>query len=151
MDGADCDAAMDALRLRLGNGEPPVALDRDMAPMDWKMVRSLAAQGGGIGAHARSLTPLNIMSANDQRQEIFGSRDDLASSLGPVPTGFAYPYGQYDAVARNLVEEAGFGWAVTTNGQIIHPRRHDRHALPRITVQNWNGQEFARALRKCGA
>lgn len=92
MDGADCDAAMDALWLRLGNGEPPVALDRDKVPMDWEMVRSLAAQGGGIGAHARNHTPLNIMSANDQRQEfsvhamIWHHRSGRCLPALPTPT-----------------------------------------------------------------
>jgi hypothetical protein len=141
------------LAIKLGDGGPVFFVQRRLRRGNrfFQMLKFRSMRVDKADAHGNRSASLNILPANDQGQEIFGSRDDLASSLGAVPTGFAYPYGQYDAVARNLVEEAGFGWAVTTNGQIIHPRRHDRHALPRIRVQNWNGQEFVCAMRKCGA
>ncbi len=45
------------------------------------------------------------------RQEIAGSREDLATHLGVSPRAFAYPFGSADAMSREADEEiqrAGF-------------------------------------------
>lgn len=77
-------------------------------------VRDLAARGHEIGAHTRTHAHLPLISDENQRDEIFGSRNDLLSmNIGPI-LSFAYPYGEFNNTSERLVKEAGFSSARTT-------------------------------------
>lgn len=61
---------------------------------------------------------------------------------------FAYPYGRECDYAREtvaLVQEAGFECACTTSVGTVG-RRADRFRLPRVQVQDMDGESFARLL-----
>jgi hypothetical protein len=49
----------------------------------------------------------------------------------------------------DLVREAGFTLACSNQAGRVD-RSTDRFALPRLYVRNWNGDEFAAALRDVG-
>ena len=105
-------------------------------------------QSGGlidIGAHTVTHPFLSRLSEALQRDEICRSRADLETTLGSAVTSFAYPHGDYTMDTVAIVREAGFASACSTNaGSVLG--RTDSFQLPRIGVQDWSGEEFARRL-----
>jgi peptidoglycan/xylan/chitin deacetylase (PgdA/CDA1 family) len=65
--------------------------------------------------------------------EIAGSKKQLETQLGSKVISFAYPNGEYNADVKNLVAQAGFQVAVTTEKRINHPGE-DSLALGRISL-----------------
>lgn len=64
--------------------------------------------GHDIGAHTRTHPFLPQLSPEQMRYEIEGSKQDLLG-LGARPVDvFAYPYGEYNATAKQIVQEAGY-------------------------------------------
>lgn len=104
-----------------------------------------------IGAHTRRHANLGFAEEASQRDEIAGSRDDLARWLDLEPTGFAYPFGipdvDFDATTRRLVADAGFCYAVA-NQPGNAGARSDLYALPRHFAPDLGGEEFSRWLRE---
>ena len=101
-----------------------------------------------IGAHSVTHTALAVLTRHEQDREICTSRQWLREHLGREVSVFAYPYGKpgdYDRGSVALVREAGFlGACTNVPGPVT--AETDRHQLPRIFVQNWEGDEFARHL-----
>jgi peptidoglycan/xylan/chitin deacetylase (PgdA/CDA1 family) len=100
-----------------------LALDsRDERPLhglmlSWDDVRALRGLGITIGAHTVSHPILSQVSAEQAREEIFGSAQMIEAACGRRPRAFAYPNGRpedYSQVVTALVREAGFSCAVTT-------------------------------------
>jgi peptidoglycan/xylan/chitin deacetylase (PgdA/CDA1 family) len=86
--------------------------------MTSQQLLATANQGIDIGAHTVSHPILKNLSDSDAREEITQSRVDLQARLDREVKLFAYPNGKpgIDFTSRDvrLVEEAGFGGAVTT-------------------------------------
>jgi glycosyltransferase involved in cell wall biosynthesis len=101
-------SAVDRLATLLGEPRP---LRPDV--LSWAQLRALASQGVTIGAHTRTHPALTRMTPQAAREEIEGSRDDIASRLGRIPRVFAYPFGDHDDQVAALVRDAGFSLAVT--------------------------------------
>jgi hypothetical protein len=67
---------------------------------------------------------------------------------------FAYPHGNYSQETTALVREAGFTSACTTYPRTVRrcdapkepPQGGDRFKLPRVVVEDWDGEEFAKQL-----
>ncbi len=66
-----------------------------------------------IGAHTRFHPILTQCDDDECRDEIFGSRRELADSLGFELDGFAYPNGDYGEREMGFVKDAGFRYART--------------------------------------
>jgi peptidoglycan/xylan/chitin deacetylase (PgdA/CDA1 family) len=101
-----------------------------------------------IGAHTVTHPVLSDLSEADQRREVRQSRAELEALLGRPVRLFAYPFGQrdhYTAGTVKAVREAGFALACSTLPGCVR-RRTSRFALPRFTVLDWDGDEFAKAL-----
>ncbi len=96
-------------------------------------VKSLYTSGNEIGAHTQTHPDLPTLTPAQQQTEIQGSRQDLlAMNVGPITT-FAYPYGDYDATSLQLVKDAGFSAARSTNdGYAVGTS--DKFQLPRLPV-----------------
>jgi peptidoglycan/xylan/chitin deacetylase (PgdA/CDA1 family) len=110
-------------------------------------VRALVSDGlVTIGAHTVTHPVLSTLTADASRREITDSKRTCEAIIGAPVTSFAYPYGDFDDKAREAVRHAGFSFACSTQrGPTV--ATSDLFTLPRITVQNWNGDEFERALR----
>jgi peptidoglycan/xylan/chitin deacetylase (PgdA/CDA1 family) len=98
-----------------------------------------------IGSHTVTHPLLSALSPTAQREEIQRSKAELEQVVGRPVSSFSYPYGDYTADTILLVREAGFACACTTDATVIGPGA-DRFQLPRIMVENWDGDEFARRL-----
>jgi peptidoglycan/xylan/chitin deacetylase (PgdA/CDA1 family) len=110
----------------------------------------LLAEGGliEIGAHTVTHPVLSDLSEADQRRELRQSKAELEALLGRPVQLFAYPFGQrehYTAVTVKAVRETGYALACSTLPGCVH-RRTSRFELPRFTVLDWDGDDFANAL-----
>lgn len=100
-----------------------------------------------VGAHTVTHPFLSALPPAAQWDEIRHSKARLEEITGSPVTSFAYPYGDYTAETATLVREAGFARACSTETGTVW-RRTDPFRLPRVEVQDWDGEEFARRLSK---
>ena len=91
--------------------------DRGEVPdrlMDEGEIRAWLAAGHRIGAHTRTHPALTEIPAARAREEIAGSKKALEDRFGFAIRHFCYPYGKVSPAVRDMVAEAGFETAVTT-------------------------------------
>lgn len=114
-------------------------------------VRALAAEGlVTIGAHTVTHPVLTGLGAAACRRESIESKLACEAMVGVPIAAFAYPYGDFDAQAREAVRAAGFTIACSSQrGPAV--ATSDALALPRIHISDMDGDEFERALRLASA
>ena len=101
--------------------------------------------GVEIGAHSVTHESLPACTPEQQLQQMQQSRRDLESMVErPVP-GFAYPFGDISRRTLRLAESAGFHYACTTEAGCVD-RATRPHRIPRIAVEDWPADRFARRL-----
>ena len=83
--------------------------------MDETQVRTWLASGQEIGSHTLTHPRLTQLSSNAARQEITDSKKSLEDQFGVAIDHFCYPYGDWNLNVRDLVVEAGYKSACTTN------------------------------------
>ena len=117
--------------------------------MDAVQVREWMAAGHEIGAHTRTHPWLTRIPLAQAREEIRGSKARLEDLFGSPVRHFCYPYGDWNPAVRDLVQEAGFVTACTTEPGLNRPLG-DPFRLRRLTARyasrNW--ANVARALRR---
>ncbi len=93
--------------------------------MDNSQVREWLAAGHQIGAHTLTHPFLTRVSIREAREEIFSGKKKLEDLFGLPVHHFSYPYGDHSPVIRELVSEAGYTTACTTdfgvNTAATHP------------------------------
>jgi peptidoglycan/xylan/chitin deacetylase (PgdA/CDA1 family)/GT2 family glycosyltransferase len=105
-------------------GRPLVALSQ---------VNQMFREGIHFGAHTQTHPHLTALSREKMQQEIHGSKQDLQKMLQiPVET-FAYPYGDFNASVKEVVEEAGFRGSCSVEGGTNSPKTPS-HILRRVEV-----------------
>jgi peptidoglycan/xylan/chitin deacetylase (PgdA/CDA1 family) len=145
-------AAVEALARDLGGSEDALPNERPLTVDD---VRALGATDGiAFGSHTREHANLRHIDAVHRRDELVGSREDLAEWLGcDPPAGFAYPYGvpgaDLDDETQEAVRSAGYSFAVATAAGAV-TRWTDRFALPRVAPPEAGADAFRRMLRVYG-
>lgn len=102
--------------------------------MDATQVRTWLASGHEIGSHTLTHARLSRLSLRDAREEISASKKRLEDLFAVPIEHFCYPYGEYDDHVRNLVMEAGYRTACTTEFGINTPASHPL-SLKRITAR----------------
>jgi len=115
-------------------------------PLSLEEVSALA-QGSliEVGAHTVSHSDLSTLPAAAQQEEIQSSKAQLEELLNRPVTSFSYPYGSLSGKTATIVREAGFVRACSVNAELVK-RPTDPFRLPRLQVQDWGGDEFARQL-----
>lgn len=108
-----------------------------------EQVLSMHARGHEIGAHTRTHADLATLPPDQIRAEVIGSRDDL-SAIGINPVTFAYPFGSYNPEVVQIVKDAGFAGARTTNNGTAS-RLDDHFTLRRLGMENTTRIEDVRA------
>jgi peptidoglycan/xylan/chitin deacetylase (PgdA/CDA1 family) len=113
-------------------------------------VRSLCNEGLiEIGSHTETHPRLASIRFENQRVEINQSKAILEELTGKHLESFAYPYGwhgDYTPESVALVKIAGYTGACTTIPAVAN-EKSDPFQLPRMQVQNWNGDEFENHLQ----
>src|SRR5260221_2441919 len=82
--------------------------------MDPSQVQEWISAGHEIGSHTLSHPFLTRLSREAAREEISGSRRKLEDLFGRSVDHFCYPYGDWNPAVRDLVLEAGYRTACTT-------------------------------------
>jgi len=101
--------------------------------MSWQQIQELHTAGFEIGAHTVDHPDLAKLSVAQQRHEIFDSKATLEQEIGAPVTAFCYPSGQHTPDTVQLVKEAGFTSATTT--QIgVATDLSDPFLLPRLRI-----------------
>lgn len=96
--------------------------------MGWSLIKELAQAGFTIGAHTVSHPDLSQLPRDLAWHEISASREAIERMLGiPIRT-FAYPYGKWSEMTRELVRDAGFNLACN---DIWRPE-HEQYAMARV-------------------
>lgn len=109
-------------------------------------IRYWAAQGIDFGAHSRTHPRLTKLTATELSAEVVGSKNDLSSLLGHPVVTFAYPYGDYDDAARDLVRTE-FDLALSVE-EGLNSLSDDLHLLRRAYIApDCSLIEFALSVR----
>jgi peptidoglycan/xylan/chitin deacetylase (PgdA/CDA1 family) len=101
-----------------------------------------------IGSHTITHPVFSAHPTATQRQEIQQSKAHLEEILGCPVKSFAYPYGgqsTYTAETVTLVREAGFACACSASAGVVR-RGADPFRLPRLHVEDWDGDKFTQVL-----
>lgn len=135
--------AMDEIRRQVA---APAGVRDSHRVLTREEARTLAEQPRvDIGAHSVTHASLTARTREQQQHEMTWSKHDLESLTGRPVRGFAYPYGDVGPESPQLARSAGFEFACTTQPAGVN-RHTDPHRIPRIAVDDWNGETFARRL-----
>ena len=116
---AEAKEALSAMLARIGNTRLFELMEQFPSErfLTWSEVRTLAARGVPIGAHAHWHWPMNAAQSDDElRLQARASRARIVEEVGTC-TAFAYPFGNTDDVspaAWQAVRDAGYDHAFTT-------------------------------------
>lgn len=102
--------------------------------------------GQEVGSHTLDHVHLPDVSFEEARRQIYRSRDQLEQYLGAAVEAFCYPYGDETPAIRELVQEAGYTNATTTERGLVRPD-DDPFGLPRSTVAR--STNMVRFLQRC--
>ena len=112
----------------LRDGEVPEPL------MDAFQVRDWLAAGHSIGSHTLSHPRLSRLTLRDAREEIYASKAKLEDLFNVPIEHFCFPYGDFNSAVRDLVVEAGYKTACTSDFG-VNPPTADLFTLARIFVR----------------
>ena len=84
-------------------------------------VREWLAAGHQIGSHSLTHASLTRLSLRDAREEIFASKKALEDLFQFPIVHFCYPYGDFNQHVSELVREAGYETACTTQPGVNTP------------------------------
>jgi peptidoglycan/xylan/chitin deacetylase (PgdA/CDA1 family) len=130
------------LELHSQSPTPPRATHQAMSV---KEARGAAGSTIDMGSHTLTHPSLPTLSPQDKATEIISSVERCAAITGSRPRSFAYPYGDRDAESEELVRQAGFLCACTTEHRSLGARGNP-FALPRVQVGDWGPAPLARML-----
>jgi len=103
-----------------------------------------------VGSHTVTHPVLSLLPSDEQEAEIQQSKVSLEEILGKRVSSFAYPYGarsDYTKETVAIVARAGFDQACANFLGVVWSST-DKFQLPRVLVRNWDGESFARQLRR---
>jgi peptidoglycan/xylan/chitin deacetylase (PgdA/CDA1 family) len=110
--------------------------------MTWDQAREMAAGGMEMTSHTTAHAALSELGAEEVWVQVSRSRQLLQERLGVDAATFSYPYGKVNGTAAALVTDAGYGAAVTTEGDVRH-NSGERMRLARVRV---HGGDFPESL-----
>lgn len=130
------------LRQQLGLPEP-VLERRAMTPEE--LGELAASELIEIGGHTCLHPNLVVLPVPERQAEMENGRAHLEQLLDRPVDSFSYPYGSCDPDTIACAGRAGFARACAVAERVV-PDQHNRLAIPRLTVENWDGAQFERQL-----
>jgi peptidoglycan/xylan/chitin deacetylase (PgdA/CDA1 family) len=83
--------------------------------MTWDKIRDLSAHNVFFGSHTKTHPFLSKIAEDHAREEIYESKKIIGVQTGHSVEAFCYPYGDCNYAVEEMVREAGYKVAVTTN------------------------------------
>lgn len=133
------------LEIRQQLGVPDVPRESHRALTHDEARRLADTPGLDVGAHSVTHPALSARAPAVQLREIRQSKQTLEALIGRPIRGFAYPYGDHGPETPPLVREAGFEFACSTEAGCV-TRDSAALRLPRVTVEDWDGAQFAQRV-----
>jgi peptidoglycan/xylan/chitin deacetylase (PgdA/CDA1 family) len=98
-------------------------VEKNSYSLTWEEIREMTKNNIEIGSHTLSHCNLLKYKKNENyetylariRREIFLSKEILESKIGGEVKSFAYPYGVYSPIIKNLVIQAGYEGILNAN------------------------------------
>ena len=116
--------------------------------MNWNEIREIAAGGFVIGSHTVDHPHLAEISPEVARHQIEESKRALEHGLKKPVEVFAYPYGSYNDTVAEIVKQAGYRAAVTTELGLAKVDSHP-YKLKRVRVTgHYSNEKFIEELHK---
>lgn len=103
--------------------------------LSWDELREMKAAGMDIAAHSYTHRELQLMSPQEQAEEISKSKELLDRFLGQNTRFFCYPYGTYNNDTIQILKDKGFVLAVTIDPGWAKPGDNP-FALRRVWMGN---------------
>ncbi len=103
--------------------------------LTWDQIREMSESGIDFGSHTQHHIYLPDVDAATIMAEALGSKKDLEKHLGKAARHFCYPSGGFTAEAKQLVRQAGYISALTTNRGYARLNK-DLYELKRVKVTN---------------
>ena len=126
--------------------EAPSSPPPELRAASWDQLREMVAGGIEIGSHTRSHLRLSLLSDEDLRAEIEGSKREIEAQISRPVTSFAYPNGReqdFDDRCKRELAAAGYLHAVA--GYYGPDVLGDLFALKRLSIDtDWN--DFLKAV-----
>lgn len=98
-----------------------------------------------VGSHTVSHPFIFALPESVQQDVIQRGKNILEERIGQPVRSFAYPYGNYSKETVEIVRESGFDRACSIiKDSVWHGS--DLFQLPRISVEDWNGEKFGKRL-----
>ena len=88
--------------------------------LDWTHIRDMDGRGFEFGAHTVNHPRLDRLAPDQMEREVVGSKTQIEDRLGHAVDLFAYPYGRWTLLARQVVGRAYAG-ACTTFQALVGP------------------------------
>ena len=106
---------------------------REYRLLNWETIREMARKGINFGGHTANHVVLPLEDESAMENEIISSKKELERQLNRKTVSFAYPNGEYNAKIRQIIANAGYKIAVTTEKR-INGQGADLLALGRISL-----------------
>lgn len=106
-----------------------------------EQIKEMIAGGMKIGSHAMTGAYLPKKSLDEQRWEVTESKVNLESMFDVSVTTFAYPVGGFMNETKQMLKDAGYQAAVTTN-RGFDPLNRDVFELNRIKLSDRDNNDF---------
>lgn len=114
--------------------------------MSADQIKGLPKQGFEVGAHTVNHPALGCQTREVQQSELIAGKRALEELVNIPVSTIAYPHGHFNKDTKDIVRNAGYQWAFTTeSGRINYDT--DRFALPRMWVKNIDGKLFHQQLK----
>lgn len=124
-------AAMHAIT----SSTPDLELCRKFS-MTWDQIREMMTEGlCTVGSHGVSHTAFTLVSEEQARDELSGSKRRLEEMLGVEVLHFSYPHSFYTDVTNQWVREAGYKTAVIGYGGVTRRKRGNSFFYRNFIVQ----------------
>ncbi|MGZ3686848.1 MAG: polysaccharide deacetylase family protein [Bdellovibrionota bacterium] len=129
-------------------GTPPLTRERNRA-MTTAQLQTLSRHPLiEIGSHTVNHACLGTLTREEQTRELRDSRAQLEQMTQKEIRTIGYPYGDegdFNDNTLRVAREEGYLLGATSLPGVANST-HDAHALPRMFVNNWRGEEFKRRL-----
>jgi peptidoglycan/xylan/chitin deacetylase (PgdA/CDA1 family) len=109
------------------------SIPRALRPADWDTIGRATDAGLTLGVHSATHRTLTELDDVELEREVVASWETIRRRVGGRPEIFAYPYGRWNAQARDAVRAAGYGGAVTLDYGLVRPNA-DPWTLPRVNI-----------------
>ncbi|MGB0466462.1 MAG: polysaccharide deacetylase family protein [Pontibacterium sp.] len=103
-----------------------------------------------LGGHTRTHVNLSRLNQAEKIQEISGSKQALEQKFDTQLSSFAYPFGIYDLLDTDIVQQAGFDTAVTTVEGIDENIMASCFELKRVKISGKDGNLAFRIRMRTG-